>query len=92
MTKLFEVIRKPLITEKGQNLRERKIQVFEVSTWASKHHIREAAELLLHARVKSVHTARIPSKAKRVGRWMGSTNVSKKAYIELYDDLKNESQ
>jgi large subunit ribosomal protein L23 len=83
MTKIFEVIRRPLLTEKGQILRERNIQVFEVATWATKHQIREAAELLLQAKVKSIRTVRVPSKAKRLGRWMGSTSELKKAYVEL---------
>jgi large subunit ribosomal protein L23 len=87
MTKIFEVIRKPLLTEKGQILREKNIQVFEVASWASKHQIKEAAELLLQAKVKSIHTVRIPSKTKRLGRWLGSTGVGKKAYIELVDAL-----
>ena len=85
MTKIFEVIRRPLLTEKGQILRERNIQVFEVATWASKHQIKEAAELLLQAKVKSIRTVRIPSKAKRLGRWMGSTSALKKAYVELVE-------
>ncbi|MBK8794489.1 MAG: 50S ribosomal protein L23 [Holophaga sp.] len=83
MTKIFEVIRKPLLTEKGQILRENNIQVFEVALWASKHQIKEAAELLLQAKVKSIRTVRIPSKAKRLGRWVGSTSAMKKAYVEL---------
>ena len=52
MTKIFEVIRKPLLTEKGQILRESNIQVFEVAPWANKHQIREAAELLLKLKLK----------------------------------------
>ena len=83
MTKIFEVIRRPLLTEKGQILRESNVQVFEVAIWASKHQIKEAAELLLQAKVKSVRTVRVPSKAKRLGRWVGSTSAMKKAYIEL---------
>jgi len=83
MTKIFEVIRKPLLTEKGQILRESNVQVFEVATWASKHQIKEAAELLLQAKVKSVRTVRMPSKSKRLGRWLGSTGAKKKAYVEL---------
>lgn len=83
MTKIFEVIRKPLLTEKGQILRENNIQVFEVATWASKHQIKEAAELLLQAKVKSVRTVRIPAKTKRLGRWIGTTSAVKKAYVEL---------
>jgi large subunit ribosomal protein L23 len=68
MTKIFEVIRKPLLTEKGQLLREKNIQVFEVATWATKYQIREAAELLLQAKVKSIRTVKVPAKAKRLGR------------------------
>lgn len=83
MTKIFEVIRKPLLTEKGQILRENNIQVFEVATWASKHQIKEAAELLLQAKVKSIRTVTIPAKTKRLGRWLGTTGALKKAYVEL---------
>jgi len=67
MTKIFEVIRKPIITEKGQILREQGIQVFEVATWASKHQIKEAIELLLQAKVTSVRTVKVPSKTKALG-------------------------
>ena len=88
MTKIFEVIRRPLLTEKGQRLRENNVQVFEVATWANKHQIREAAELLLQAKVVSVRTVRVPSKKKRLGRWVGSTTATKKAYIELAEGAK----
>ena len=87
-TKIYEVIRRPLLTEKGQLMRERNVQVFEVATWASKHQIREAAELLLQAKVISVRTVRIPSKKKRLGRWVGKTGASKKAYIELAEGAR----
>jgi large subunit ribosomal protein L23 len=90
MTKIFEVIRKPLLTEKGQILREKNIQVFEVAPWASKHQIKEAAELLLQAKVKSIRTVRIPSKTKRLGRWVGQTTVGKKAYVEFVENTAGE--
>lgn len=83
MTKIFEVIRKPLLTEKGQILREGNIQVFEVALWANKHQIKEAAELLLQAKVTSVRTVKIPAKTKRLGRWIGTTSAIKKAYVQL---------
>jgi len=87
MTKIFEVIRKPLLTEKGQILRESNVQVFEVASWANKHQIKEAAELLLQAKVKSVRTVRTPAKMKRLGRWIGTTSAVKKAYVELAEGL-----
>lgn len=85
MTKIFEVIRKPLLTEKGQILRESNIQVFEVASWATKHQIEEAVEVLLGAKVKSVRTVRIPSRTKRLGRFVGTTGPRKKAYVELLE-------
>jgi large subunit ribosomal protein L23 len=90
MTKIFEVIRKPLLTEKGQILREANVQVFEVALWASKHQIKEAAELLLQQKVASVRTVKVPAKAKRLGRWMGTTGAMKKAYIELGESAEAE--
>ncbi len=91
MTKIFEVIRKPLLTEKGQILRESNVQVFEVATWANKHQIKEAAELLLQAKVKSIRTVKVHAKAKRLGRWMGHTTATKKAYVELAEGSLPES-
>ena len=78
MTKIFDVIRKPLLTEKGQILREQNIQVFEVATWASKHQIREAVELLLQAKVKAIRTVRIPSRTKRLGRFVGTSSPARR--------------
>ena len=83
MTKIFDVIQKPLLTEKGQILREQNIQVFEVAPWASKHQIREAVELLLQAKVKGIRTVRVPAKTKRLGRFVGTSSPKKKAYVEL---------
>ena len=71
MTKIFDVIRKPLLTEKGQILREKNIQ------------IKEAVELLLQSKVKAIRTVRIPSRTKRLGRFVGTSNPRKKAYVEL---------
>lgn len=85
MTKIYEVIRRPLLTEKGQILRESNIQVFEVADWANKYQIKEAVEVLLQQKVKSIRTVNTPSKVKRLGRWVGSTSPVKKAYIELVD-------
>ncbi len=83
MTKIFDVIQKPLLTEKGQILREKNIQVFEVASWANKHQIREAVELLLQAKVKAIRTVRVPAKTKRLGRFVGTSSPKKKAYVEL---------
>lgn len=87
MNTVFGVIRKPRLTEKGQSLREKNIQVFEVAAWASKHQIQEAVELLLQAKVKNIRTIPIPTQTKRVGRFSGTTSKRKKAYVTLVDPI-----
>ena len=54
-----------------------------LATWATKHQIKEAVELLLQSKVKAIRTVRIPSRTKRLGRFVGTSNPRKKAYVEL---------
>ncbi|GDX12680.1 MAG: ribosomal protein [Acidobacteriota bacterium] len=91
MTSVFDVIRKPLLTEKNQGLRDKNIQVFEVAAWANKHQIQEAVELLLQAKVKKIRTVNLPLQTKRLGRFVGVSGKRKKAYVELAEAIKAES-
>jgi large subunit ribosomal protein L23 len=47
-------------------------------------------ELLLQSKVKSVRTVRIPSRTKRLGRFVGTSGPKKKAYVELAEGSKAE--
>ena len=53
--------------------------ILETGEFGSPAKIREAAELLLQAKVISIRTVKVPAKAKRLGRWMGHTSAIKKA-------------
>jgi ribosomal protein L23 len=45
-------------------------------------------ELLLQSKVKAIRTVRIPSRTKRLGRFVGTSNPRKKAYVELVEGAK----
>lgn len=81
---MYQVIRRPIITEKSTWLREDHNQVmFEVDRRATKDDIRQAVEKLFEVEVKSVNTAIIQGKPKRSGRFMGRRGAYKKAYVTL---------
>ena len=66
---LYNVIRRPIISEKSINLRETLNQVtFEVSRNANKIEIRRAVEALLEAKGASVNTMVVRGKVKRMGK------------------------
>ena len=81
---LSEVVRGPVITEKGTLVGEIGNQVvFRVHPQASKIEIRHAVETLFKVKVTKVRTARQLGKIRRVGRWAGRRPNWKKAYVTL---------
>ena len=84
MTTLFEVLRRPLVTEKTSALKagERKV-VLEVATWANKGQVKEAAEKFFGVGVTAVNTSITRGKLKRVGKSMGKQSNWKKAVLTL---------
>ncbi|MCC6273166.1 MAG: 50S ribosomal protein L23 [Deltaproteobacteria bacterium] len=88
---MHEIIRRPLITEKGTQLRELQNQyLFEVDRRASKHQIKGAVETLFKVHVEDVKTLVVRGKIKRVGRSIGKRSNWKKAYITLKEGEKIE--
>lgn len=84
MKDLREVIRRPLITEKGTILKEDNNQLlFEVDRRANKVEIRQAVEKLFDVKVLDVRTVSLKGKNKRMGRIMGKRSDWKKAYVTL---------
>lgn len=80
----YEIIRRPLITEKGTILKEENNQiVLEVDPKANKSEIKKAVEKLFKVRVMSVHTQNRQGKPKRIGRSVGRRRNWKKAIITL---------
>ncbi len=80
---LYEVIRKPVITEKATMASEANALVFEVAIDATKPLIREAVETLFNVKVKAVNTTVTKGKIKRFRGRLGSRKDVKKAYVTL---------
>lgn len=79
-----QIIRRPLITEKGTLTRELSGQyLFEVDKKANKAQIKGAVEKLFSVTVEQVRTLNIRGKIKRVGRNTGKRPNWKKAYVKL---------
>jgi large subunit ribosomal protein L23 len=87
MISIFDVIKAPLITEKGTMVSERAGQiVFEVDGRANKREIKAAVEQLFDVKVEAVRTANFLGKSRfRLGRRVGKRPNWKKAYITLAD-------
>ena len=82
-TEHYDVIRKPVITEKATMASEHGAVVFEVAMDAAKPQIKEAVEALFGVKVKAVNTAITKGKAKRFRGQMGRRKDVKKAYVTL---------
>ena len=81
---LYDVIRRPLVTEKSTVGRElSNLVTFAVDPRASKHEIQRAVETLFDVKVLSVRTMRIPPKQRRVGKTVGRKPEWKKALVRL---------
>ena len=85
--KYYDVILKPVITEKSMNAMTEKKYTFLVHTEATKNQIKEAVEKLFEGtKVASVNTMNLDGKKKRRGMVVGKTAKKKKAIVKLTDD------
>ncbi len=82
---LYDVIRKPVITEKATMASENGAVVFEVSIDANKPQIKEAVESLFGVKVKAVNTTITKGKTKRFRGKPGRRRDVKKAYVTLVE-------
>ena len=84
MNNIYEVIRRPLLTEKSTILKDsQQTLVFEVHRDATKPEIRKAVETLFDTKVADVRVARVHGKVKRQGRHAGRRPDWKKAFVVL---------
>jgi large subunit ribosomal protein L23 len=91
MKVIYDVIKSPCLTEKGNILQETQNKViFEVDPRANKIEIKKAVESLFNVTVSKVTTTNILGKQKRVGaKSTGRTSDWKKAYITLAEGKIN---
>jgi large subunit ribosomal protein L23 len=89
MSTVYDVIKRPVITEKGLTLKENdRTLCFEVDDKASKQQIQEAVEQLFKVKVQAVRTMIVPGKMRRRGKYMGYRSDWKKAYVTLREGEK----
>lgn len=84
-TKYLEIIKAPVITEKSQISKSEGKYTFKVDPKATKLEIKDAIEKIFKVKVTSVKTMNVKPKKRRVGRYTGLTNRSKKAIVTLAD-------
>ncbi|MCD5412888.1 MAG: 50S ribosomal protein L23 [Dehalococcoidia bacterium] len=80
---IYEVLRRPVITEKNTDLMAQNKYVFEVMKRANKAQIKAAVEKAFKVRVVSVNTVMVPSKPRGYGRLKGQSPSWKKAIVTL---------
>ena len=81
----YDVVRKPIVTEKSTMASENGAIVFEVNMNATKLQVKEAIENLFNVKVKAVNTLISKGKVKRFKGKLGRRRDFKKAYVMLED-------
>jgi large subunit ribosomal protein L23 len=82
----FEIIKRPLDTEKVDKLRDRENKfAFEVALHSNKTEIKQAVESIFKVKVLAVHTAISRGKMRRIGKNSGMRPNWKKAIVTLKD-------
>ncbi len=89
MKTVYDIIRRPVITEKSMAESAEKKYVFEVDPKATKIEIKKAVSEIFGVQVKRVNTVNVQGKKRRTGAYpIGRTAATKKAYVELTEDSK----
>ena len=87
--KYYDIILKPLVTEKSMMAMEEKKYTFSVHPDATKSQVKEAVEKLFEGtKVAKVNTMNLDGKTRRRGRTSGKTPKTKKAIVQLTEDSK----
>ncbi len=84
MRTVYDIIKRPIITEKGLAVKElQRTLVFEVTTEATKPEIKRAVETAFQVKVDRVRTVIVQGKFRRRGQQGGFRSDWKKAYVRL---------
>ncbi len=83
---MYDVIKRPIVTEKSAILNESNKYVFEVDVNATKPIIKEAIEKIFKVAVLKVNVMNVPGKTKRFKGTLGRTSDRKKAIVTLAND------
>jgi len=80
---LYDVLRRPLVTEKSTELQTKNKYAFEVAGEANKLQVKQAVEKAFKVNVTKVNVVTVPGKTRRVGRRQVLTPSWKKALVTL---------
>ena len=84
----YDVIIKPVISEKSMDAAQVKKYTFKVAVDANKTEVKNAVEEIFDVEVKKVNIMNVVGKKKRMGRYVGMTAATKKAIVTLTDNSK----
>ena len=84
----YDIVRRPVITEKAMSEMADKKYAFIVDVHANKTEIKDAVEEIFKVKVDRVNTVRVMGKMKRMGKYEGRRPSYKKAIIKLTKDSK----
>ena len=79
----YDIIKRPIITEKSALLAEKAVYTFEVAKDANKVEIKKAIEEIFEVKVVAIRTVNVHRKAKRMSRYEGFKAAYKKAIVRL---------
>ena len=88
MISSYDIIRRPIMTEKSLSGVQRKVYTFEVMRGATKTDVKKAVEEVFKVKVVKINTVSVKRKPKRLGVHSGYTTAWKKAIVTLSDDSK----
>jgi len=86
----YDVLRRPIITEKGTIIKEHSKYLFEVAAEANKWQIKKAVEEAFKVKVRSVNVMSMPGRRSRWGRFQLVGTPWKKAVVTLEPEYKIE--
>ncbi len=89
MTKYYDIIKAPIITEQSTKLIESQNRyTFKVDRKSNKVEIKKAIEAIFNVKVLSVNTINVLPKFKRMGKYEGYKSAYKKAVVKLAEGQK----
>lgn len=88
MKNAYDVIKRPLITEKSTKLIEERKYTFEVMQGANKIEVKEAVEQVFNVKVVAVNIINVRKKERKVGKYEGLRPAVRKAIVTLAEGQK----
>ena len=87
---IYEILRRPVVTEKNSIMMDQNKYAFEVAKGASKAEVKQAIEKVFDVEVSAVNMITVPSKPRGFGRMRGQRSSWKKAIVTLKPGYKIE--